>query len=555
MTDKHRINLGQDDLGGPVYQDLDSLMRSRMLIQGASGSGKSYLARGIVEQAAHHVPVIVIDPEGEYATLRELHPMLLVGHGQAVDVPADINTAAALAKRLNENKVSAVLDLSELPLHQRRGFVRRYIEGLMAVPAKKRQPAIVLGDEAHKFAAQSDRCESLEAMADLSSRGRKRKLCLIAATQRISKFHNDVAAELKNRLIGGTTLDVDVKRAGDELGMTTKDRRVLTTLPAGAWYGFGPAFEGRRVYEFVGAEVQTTHEDAALVAVPPASPDIQAIASELADLAERHQDDVTTIEEAESVINRLKKDKGRLERQLEAANNRPPEIDEAEVQRRVFEASNEVGNQLKRQIIESIEQMVIDDPTPSRACEPRPIRCDIPPSFVPERYDPVDGVSRPQQKILDTLAWFSIVGIDQPSKDNVAAVAGVSPTSGGYKNNLGKLRSMELLDYPASGSVALTDSGRKAARYPDAPPTLKDLHRAWLGSRALSNPQATLLEVLIGAYPSAMARQDLADRVGNTVTSGGFKNNLGRLRSLGLIGYPSSGEAVATELLFPEGLF
>ena len=63
-----------------------------------------------------------------------------------------------------------------------------------------------------------------------------------------------------------------------------------------------------------------------------------------------------------------------------------------------------------------------------------------------------------------------------------------------------------------------------------------------------------VLEVLIGAYPSAMSREDLADRVGNTVTSGGFKNNLGRLRSLGLLDYPSSGEAVATKLLFPEGL-
>ena len=201
MSSVSTIQLGHTDEVDGVRLSLDSLMRSRALIQGSSGSGKSYLARGIVEQAAHHVPVIVVDPEGEYATLREMHPMLLVGHGQAVDVQADVDTAAALARRLNENKVSAVLDLSELRLHQRRAFVRRYIEGLMSVPAKKRQPAIVLVDEAHKFSGQSDRCESLDAMADIASRGRKRKLCLIAATQRISKFHNDVAAELKNRLI------------------------------------------------------------------------------------------------------------------------------------------------------------------------------------------------------------------------------------------------------------------------------------------------------------------------------------------------------------------
>lgn len=73
MTDTRTITLGQDEHDQSVNLSLDSLMRSRALIQGASGSGKSYLARLIVEQAGHHVPVIVIDPEGEYATLRELH--------------------------------------------------------------------------------------------------------------------------------------------------------------------------------------------------------------------------------------------------------------------------------------------------------------------------------------------------------------------------------------------------------------------------------------------------------------------------------------------------
>lgn len=36
--------------------------------------------------------------------------------------------------------------------------------------------------------------------------------------------------------------------------------------------------------------------------------------------------------------------------------------------------------------------------------------------------------------------------------------------------------------------------------------------------------------------------------------SGGYKNNLGHLRSMGAIDYPSPNAARATELLFPEAL-
>jgi DNA helicase HerA-like ATPase len=60
---------------------------------------------------------------------------------------------------------------------------------------------------------------------DLASRGRKRGLALVGATQRLSKLHKDVAAELLNKIIMRTGLDVDVQRAADELGMARARRR------------------------------------------------------------------------------------------------------------------------------------------------------------------------------------------------------------------------------------------------------------------------------------------------------------------------------------------
>jgi DNA helicase HerA-like ATPase len=75
----------------------------------------------------------------------------------------------------------------------------------------------------------------------LCTQGRKRGYCAVLATQRLSKLHKDAAAELLNKLIGRTGLDVDVKRAGDELGFDKEQRQTLKTLAPGTFYAYGPA--------------------------------------------------------------------------------------------------------------------------------------------------------------------------------------------------------------------------------------------------------------------------------------------------------------------------
>jgi DNA helicase HerA-like ATPase len=69
--------IGQAE-SGPLKLDLLRLVDSRALIQANSGGGKSYLLRGIAEQAADRIQTIILDPEGEFATLREKVDLLLV---------------------------------------------------------------------------------------------------------------------------------------------------------------------------------------------------------------------------------------------------------------------------------------------------------------------------------------------------------------------------------------------------------------------------------------------------------------------------------------------
>src|SRR5690606_28757188 len=127
--------------------------------------------------------------------------------------------------------------------------------------------------------------EASSAVIDVATRGRKRGQCLVAATQRLSKLHKDCAAELLNKLIGRTGLDVDVKRAGDELGMTAKDAvAALRDLDPGQFYAFGPAFS-RAVAKINIGPVQCTHPKVGerLMQAPPApSPRVRAQLAKLA---------------------------------------------------------------------------------------------------------------------------------------------------------------------------------------------------------------------------------------------------------------------------------
>lgn len=140
--------------------------------------------------------------------------MLLVG--ASGELPANPRHAALLARRLLEYKVSAVIDLYELKLTERRRFVKLFLESLIHLPRDLRRPTLVVLDETHIYCPErgSGEAESTESVIGLMSQGRKRGYAGVIATQRLSKLHKDAAAEANNVIIGRTWLDSDQARAG-----------------------------------------------------------------------------------------------------------------------------------------------------------------------------------------------------------------------------------------------------------------------------------------------------------------------------------------------------
>lgn len=195
--------------GKNVAIDIEILLPSRLLLTADSGGGKSYALRRFLEQIFGKVQTITIDPEGEFATLREKFPFVLVGKGG--ETPADPRSANLLARRLLELKASAVCDLYDLKSHLRHTWVKNFLEGLIEAPKEIRTPCIVVVDEAHVFCPEKGESEAFGPMVDLCTRGRKRGLCPVWATQRLAMISKDASSQLQNRLVGMQFEDVNRK--------------------------------------------------------------------------------------------------------------------------------------------------------------------------------------------------------------------------------------------------------------------------------------------------------------------------------------------------------
>jgi hypothetical protein len=266
------VDLGEADLGGAVGVSLGALLDGRLLIQGASGAGKSWTLRRLIERTHSRVAQILVDPEGEFAELADALGFVALD-GAALDIAA-VETAAL---RLREHSLCARLDLSQLERERQMQIFAAFARALVAAPREHWTPALVLVDEAHLFApyggaldgAASTRKEAIQALVDLMSRGRKRGLGGVLATQRLARMAKSVVSEALNFMVGNNSLDLDIARAAETIGWDR--RRAFDRLPMlapGEFVAVGPAFSRSPAALKVGA-TETRHCGARTALLPP----------------------------------------------------------------------------------------------------------------------------------------------------------------------------------------------------------------------------------------------------------------------------------------------
>ncbi|MEY4472446.1 MAG: hypothetical protein RL671_750 [Pseudomonadota bacterium] len=270
------IQIGTDQHGQAINLDIEELLATRLLVQGNSGSGKSHLLRRILEESAGIVQQIVIDPEGDFVSLAELFPHIVVD-GAAYST----QELTRLAARIREHRASVVLALDGLEVEAQMRCAALFLSALFDAPREQWYPALVVVDEAQVFApaiagevSDEARRLSLGAMTNLMCRGRKRGLAGVVATQRLAKLAKNVAAEASNFLMGRTFLDIDMTRAADLLGMERRQAEQIRDLGRGQFLGLGPAISRRPISVQIGS-VRTGPKSLVQKLAPPpaASPD------------------------------------------------------------------------------------------------------------------------------------------------------------------------------------------------------------------------------------------------------------------------------------------
>lgn len=548
------------NVGFPI--DLDKLIETRALIQANSGGGKSYLMRKIIEEAHGKIPFIVLDLEGEFITIREKYDVIVFGQGH--DIPIHIQYAGKLARYLLEFSVNAIIDLSELKHHERILFVKRFLESMIDAPKALWHKTLIFLDEAHQFCPEDSRAESMQAVIDLCTRGRKRGYCAILATQRLSKLHKDAAAELNNKMIGRTTLDVDVKRTSSELGMNNADAKLfLRQLDDGQFYVFGPAISQDITKQKV-SKVHTTHAKSGMKfsKITPPSKALLKIIGKISEIPAEVEVEKNTVKELQEEIKLLK------------ANNKTkpvPVIDQTVViglKNQVSEYSALVNGQamkLKKllpeftkmkttaedgyaAVLKLIEEGKIQHPHKMQILQPIlekslvKMRSRLP-VLMNECQPPLkdNTLGKCERSILTVLAQE-----DKPTaKNKIAIRSGYSANSGGFNNSLGKLRSLAFID--GRGDLKITDLGVDAlGDFTPLPDPGEELCKYWL--QELPKCESMILGHLITFHPGTCSKEVIADATEYSANSGGFNNALGKLRTLELI--EGRGEIKASDSLF-----
>ncbi len=270
------IEIGSDDTGQSVHINIEELLATRLLVQGNSGSGKSHLLRRLLEESAHLVQQVVIDPEGDFATLADAYNHVVIDAGDYNE-----REIATMGSRIREHRASIILNLEALELEAQMTCAAAFLNAMFDAPRDHWYPALVVVDEAQMFAPAVSgdvpdivRRASLGAMTNLMCRGRKRGLAGAIATQRLAKLAKNVAAEASNFLMGRTFLDIDMARAADLLGMERRQAERIRDLERGCFLGLGPAISRRPISMKIGpTQTNTRMGTHSLLPMPEAEPE------------------------------------------------------------------------------------------------------------------------------------------------------------------------------------------------------------------------------------------------------------------------------------------
>ena len=591
----------------------DAALDGRLCVVGISGSGKSTTAKGGVERLLEQGRrVCIVDLLDGWWGLRlrrdgksPAFPVAIFGglHG---DLPLTEHAGALIGQAVAQSEGSTIVSLAELDGDApRRRFALAFFDALHKA---NRAPLHLIVDEADFYAPQQPVKDGpgpmlLNRVKEIAARGRMRGFRLWSITQRPAKLHKDVMSQADTLVAMQLTSSQDrgalkawIGDQGDE-SVGAGILRALPSLKRGEGVVWSPRLGVLETAHFPLPETYDSSrtpeygETASSVELKPV--DLGALREKLGKVeAEVKANDPATLraevarlkaEVAKKPADSPAVDLNKLQQEawgdgyktgLHDANKRDAG-NMAEILERIVKVGSFV-DELKRMHDDGMPvgaEIRSQPPTPGITHARQPFTAPALKigdavtapdgrkgtvtgvvSLMPliGRAEPTKttaGLSRPQQRILDALAWLESIGIGQADRTRAAMLADASPKSSGFEKNVSTLSSKGLIAYPVPGALKLTQAGREAANAPTTPLINADLHSA-IRSK-ISGPQWALLEALI-RQRVPLSRAELAEQAGVSAASSGFEKNVSTLSGFGFVTYPERGYVQVADIMFVE---
>lgn len=585
----------------------DAALTQHVAFLGKTGAGKTNTAKGAVEHIVRTMPgarVCILDPIksdwwGLTSSADGKHPGLpfhILG-GPRGHVPLHASAGKAIGELVGSGALPlSIVDMADFPPGGLSHFFNDFAPALMRSATGV---VYLILEEAHEFAPKERAGVGAETMAiyhakKLATAGRSKGIRLMVLTQRTQALHNALLGSCDTMVAHRLTAPADQGPVKDWLkaqfdkATFEKVAGSLASLPTGsAWVCSGEA----QLAQLVAFPRITTFDNSATPTIGGRAREVKTATVD----QERLRAIIgTAVKEAEANDPAtLKKRIRELEVELSKKAAAGPAVDPS-----ALEAAQQAGYRDGYRTgrmhafgradgdLVAIDRALADlrmgwtaeknGPLPegfgagskeppgrvsSARTETSPpqnahsigtssVRRTTSPPAGPNSSTLAEGLTRPQQRILDALAWLESVRIDRADRTRVAMLADVSPKSSGFEKNVSTIKTAGLISYPGDGLLQLTDAGRAAANHPEGRPTSEAL-QAQIAAK-ISGPQWKLLAELIKVYPAALTREVLAQAADVSPLSSGFEKNVSTLSGFGFVEYPQRGQVAATSILFVE---
>jgi hypothetical protein len=202
---------------------INNYVSTFMAMFGITGSGKTNSVAVLIEEYfKYNLGLTILDIEGEYYTLRQKYPILIIG-GSFGDLGFNDVEPNLLAEIVLKSNLQIILDFSLEDKELRMNFSKNYLEELFDLKFSIKTPHQIIIEEAHEYLPQSKKKNPLKKVCTtISTRGRKRGLGVIFSTQRLAKIDKDVVSQSRIRFLHKVMETVDKRTYSDMLGISLK---------------------------------------------------------------------------------------------------------------------------------------------------------------------------------------------------------------------------------------------------------------------------------------------------------------------------------------------